>query len=90
MMRRNSIDIDAAILRIAKDGARKTQIVYRANLNFAIIRRYLKRLTEQGYIDPPVDKGKGKFYHTTPRGEEFLRRYEALLSMDGPRPLLAI
>lgn len=89
-MRRNSIDIDADILRIAKDGARKTQIVYRANLNFAIIRRYLKRLTEQGYIDPPVDTPKGKFYHTTPRGEEFLRRYESLLSMDGPRPLLAI
>ncbi len=90
-MRRSSIDIDADILRIAKDGARKTQIVYQGNLNFQLIKRYLPRLIEQGYMDPPIENSKGeKIYRTAPRGAEFLRRYDSLRSMDGPRPLLAV
>ena len=45
-MRRNDLDICADILNVTKNGAKKTQMVYKANLNFNIIKRYIKRLTD--------------------------------------------
>lgn len=84
-MRRNRKDIEADILRITTGGSRKTQIVYKGNLNFKIVKRYLSRLIKQGCI-----KHEGLFFYTTPRGDEFLRRYDALESMDVQPPLLAV
>ncbi len=85
-MRRDRKDIDAAILRIAETGAKKTQLVYQANLNFSIIKRYLERLIDdQGYL-----KQDDGLFHTTSRGKEFLLRYDALTSLDMPQPLLQI
>lgn len=86
-MRRSYTDIEADILRIATDGARKTQIVYGANLNFKIIRTYLPRLIERGFLDYD-GSGKLGLYFTTPRGQEFLRRYDALQSMSELQPPL--
>ena len=37
-MRRNDLDICADILKVSKAGAKKTHIVYRANLNFKIVK----------------------------------------------------
>lgn len=83
-MRRDKKDIEAAILRIAETGAKKTQIVYQANLNFKIVKGYLERLIEQGYL---VHDG---LFQTTPRGKEFLRRYDALTNLDVPQPLIPV
>jgi len=87
-MRRNSNDIEADILRVAADGAKKTYIVYQANLNFKIIRKYLPRMIESGFIDYD-GSGRGGLYFTTPRGFEFLRRYDALQSLSEQPSLLA-
>lgn len=85
-MRRNNKDIEADILRIAIGGAKKTQIVYRGNLNFKIVKGYLNRLIERGFID----HGE-RLFHTTPRGHEFLRRYDLLQNfMNEQPPLLAV
>ncbi len=87
-MRRNNKDIEADILRIATGGARKTQIVYKGNLNFKIVKGYLNRLIEQKCID---HDRKGMLFYTTPKGFEFLRRYDLLQSfMDEQPPLLAV
>ena len=86
-MRRDSKDIEADILRIAETGARKTQIVYQANLNFKIVKRYLKRLIEQGYLEHLVHDS---LFQTTSRGKEFLRRYAALANLDVPQPLISV
>lgn len=42
------------ILRITQDGATKTEIVYRANLNFLMAERYLSSLVKSGlvYVQP--------------------------------------
>ena len=56
-IRRNDLDICADILRVAKKGAKKTQIVYKANLNFKIVKKYLKRLLENGLLDSS-ERGK--------------------------------
>jgi len=47
-LRRNDLDICADILKVAKTGAKKTQIVYQANLNFKIVKKYLQRLIATG------------------------------------------
>ena len=73
MRRRNDIDICADILTIARTGVRKTRIVYGANLNFKITKKYLKRLEDNKLIQAI----NGKFY-TTDRGTGFLHQYKTL------------
>lgn len=70
-MRRDGIEICADLLHAARGGARKTQLVYRANLNFKVVKRYLSVLLRNGLleVDPP-------FYSSTEKGEEFLRLFE--------------
>ncbi len=54
------------ILRAALEGAKKTHIVYRANLNFETVNRYLTLLKEKDLIEQ-----KGNLYVTTEKGKEF-------------------
>lgn len=75
MARRNNIDICADILRVAQVGAKKTRIVYRANLNFKILKNYLKMLKENGLL-----KNEDGFYITTSKGAQFLEQYNGIIS----------
>ncbi|MBS7606578.1 transcriptional regulator [Candidatus Bathyarchaeota archaeon] len=74
--RRSRTEIIAEILRIAKGGARKTRIVYGANINFRLLDEYLKRLERAGLIT--IESGKVDIIKTTDKGVEYLRRYENL------------
>lgn len=74
--RRSRTEIIAEILRIAKGGARKTRIVYGANINFRLLDEYLKRLEKAGLI--VIESGKANVIKTTDKGIEYLRRYENL------------
>ncbi len=82
-MRRNNLDIYADILRAARGGAKKTRIVYQANLNFKIVEKYLKNLILRGYLET---NGNG-VYLTTLKGNGFIKRYEELLSLMPEAPL---
>ena len=75
MARRNDLDICARILEVSRMGAKKTQIVYQANLNFKIVEKYLKRLTERGLL-----KAGDRFYVTTAKGARFLEQYRGLIA----------
>ena len=75
-MRRNDLDICADILQVAKTGAKKTQIVYQANLNFKIVKRYLNRLISTGMLSKVEER---RLYTTTNRGMEFLEQYRELV-----------
>jgi len=72
-MRRNDLDICADILRVTRNGAKKTHIVYKANLNFNMIKKYLGRLIGGGLLSHADDH-----YTTTDRGLSWLSRYEDL------------
>ena len=74
-MRRNDLDICADILKVSKAGAKKTHIVYRANLNFKIVKKYLSRLIDNGYLLDGSDSG---VFVTTDRGSNFLEQYARL------------
>lgn len=69
------MDICAEILQIAKDGAKKTRIVYSANLNFKIVEKYLRRLIENGLLDM-MDERR---FITTRKGAQFLKQYRILV-----------
>ena len=71
--RRDRYEVEADILRVAQGGAKKTWIVYKANLNFSIIKRYLAELIGDEKLTQ-----SGKLYHTTEKGQEHIRLVEAL------------
>ena len=76
-MRRNDLDICADILQVARAGAKKTQIVYQANLNFKIVKGYLQKLIANGMLDPSPE---GRLFVTTSVGVDFIERYRALVN----------
>jgi len=83
-VRRSGLDICADILEIARMGAKKTHIVYKANLNFKIVERYLRWLMERGLLEREGDR----LYVTTEEGLRFLERYRELINplYGGERP----
>ena len=66
-MKRDKLEIARNILLICKDGAKKTEIVYKVNLNFKNAEAYLKWL-----IDREMILKEGKFFKITSRGSELL------------------
>ncbi len=64
------MDIYADILNTSKIEARITHIVYKANLNFILAKKYLEQLKNNGLI-----RKKGRYYLTTKKGIEFLENY---------------
>ena len=80
-MRRNDLDICADILKVSKAGAKKTHIVYRANLNFKIVKKYLSRLIDNGFL---MDRSDNGVFVTTDRGSDFLEQYARLTIPMGP------
>jgi len=81
LCRRDTFRIIANILSVAMAGARITEIVYRANLNFKECRRYLRFLQAKGLIS--TDKNsKGKTYFIlTDKGRRFLELYQDIMKL---------
>ncbi|MBM3292024.1 transcriptional regulator [Candidatus Bathyarchaeota archaeon] len=73
--RRTSVDVSVDILEAALNGANKTRIVYRSNLNFAIVRSYLDNLMKTGLLIVDVDGS----YRTTGKGAKFIKDYTSLI-----------
>ena len=61
------MEIIEDILSTVEDGARKTHVMYQANLSYALLRRYLGELVDVGLVHQVGSK-----YLLTERGEMFL------------------
>ena len=70
---RGRIEIIADILQVAQSFAKKTQIMYQANLSYAVLQRYLSELIEASLISYENDK---QCYCLTEKGREFLVIYK--------------
>jgi predicted transcriptional regulator len=70
----------ADILEIAREGALKTQIMYKANLSFTQLSNYTALLLEKNLITPTVYDGR-EGYVVTPQGLNFLQKYRELIRM---------
>jgi len=77
--KRDSITILADILKsfTGSSASRKMSIVYKSNLNFVRIRKYLDILITTGMIEA-IPARENVRYRITDRGREFLLRYERL------------
>jgi len=69
---RSSFEIIAEILRVAKNGAKKTRIMYSCGLSYRFVEKYLNLLLETGLLRT------GNSYHTTEKGIQFLQNYQTI------------
>jgi predicted transcriptional regulator len=70
---RGRLDIIADILHIASKNAKKTQIMYQANLSYKVLQRYLAEITGASLINFEHEK---HCYMLTNKGREFLEAYQ--------------
>ncbi len=74
--KRDLIGIYADILKAIGPGARKTHIVYKANLNFSLCKRYLGELLGMGLVKTTTDPHPT--WTITEGGREFLEKHGEL------------
>jgi predicted transcriptional regulator len=73
--RRSELDIIIEILNLSKEGAKKTNILYKTNLSFTQIQSYLPFLIEKDVLEECMEKKKDKvykYYKTTSKGLNLL------------------
>jgi len=67
---RSKLKIISDILVVARKGAKRTQIMYQANLSYRLMNQYLREALGAGLLE----RVNGNLYCVTSSGEEFLRR----------------
>ena len=77
-MKRDKLEIIKSILLICKSDAKKTEIVYKTNLNFKIAEGYLMRL-----IDREMILKEGRFFKITSKGSELLSNLQSASTFMG-------
>ena len=74
---RSRLDIIADMLRVVSEGgAKKTQIMYQANLSYRLLTRYLAEVIGSCLVN--FEHGEG-CYVLTSKGKEFLEKYKDYL-----------
>ena len=73
---RSRIQIAADILEIAKEGSRKTKIMYMGNLSFDLLQKYLDTLVKYDLLE--VKDKPERSYVATAKGQRFLEDYREL------------
>ncbi len=68
---RDRLQIIADILSVVRDGAKKTHVMYQANLSFTLLKRYLTEVLEAGLVRCDDED----CYRLTGRGRAFLDRF---------------
>jgi predicted transcriptional regulator len=71
-MKRDRLKIIAEILQVAKNGAKKTHIMYQCNLSYRQTKKFLTFLLETDFLRI------GNSYDTTEKGIRFLQTYQTL------------
>lgn len=72
---RDRLSIIAAVLEASRAGSSKTHIMFKANLSFKLLEKYLTLVTEAGFVNLTDSS-----YQLTARGDEFLERYKSFQS----------
>ena len=70
---RSRLDIIADILRVASQNAKKTQIMYQANLSYKVLQKYLRETLDSSLICYGAEE---RCYMLTDKGREFLDAYQ--------------
>lgn len=75
--KRGKFSIIADMLEVAYGRAGKTQIMYKANLSFRQLEKYLRLMLKFDLLDEISNNGR-KVYGATHKGITFLQRYYAI------------
>lgn len=67
------MEIIADILNIVRNGARKTQIMYKGNLSYKLLKRYLREVIGAGLV---CAGERSNIYQLTEKGKMFLKDFE--------------
>jgi len=70
---RSRLDIIADILNVASKEAKKTQIMYQANLSYKVLQKYLAEVVDSSLVCFENDR---QCYQLTDKGKKFLEAYE--------------
>ena len=85
------MEIVYSILRASMEGALRTHIMFRCNLNSLQLHLYLQFLVDRSLLDHQNDpSGSKNEYKTTDLGRSYMRAYERLYALVGPRDFASI
>ena len=56
----------------------KTHLMYRSNLDYKELKKYMALMTEKGLLSSRMDDGHHDSYHLTEKGKGFLQLYKEL------------
>ncbi|MCY0859951.1 MAG: transcriptional regulator [Sulfolobaceae archaeon] len=74
--KRSKLIIVFDLLKNIEGGMNKTNLMYRTNLSYALLEKYLKALMDKGLVIQD-----GKVYKLTEKGHLILRKLEELFSL---------
>jgi len=81
--RRSELDIISEILKLSRNGAKKTEILYQGNLSYSQLQSYLLFLLEKNILEEKIvskNNGNSKVYKITKKGDELLEDIGKTLS----------
>lgn len=81
--RRSNIEIIADMLRVGRNGAGKTEIMYTVNMSYSQIQKYLAFLLSQGFIDKVAVGNPMITYRVTDSGLKLLKSIDGITEMLG-------
>ena len=77
--KRSESEILSQILFSAERDAKKTQLLYKANISYTHFNKYLEFLLEKDFIEAINKNDLGKVYHITEKGQHFLKNIDNVL-----------
>ena len=80
--RRSEIEIIKDILRLSREGARKTEILYQGNFSYTQLQEYLPFLLEKNILQEHTVRNNGMLYRsykTTDKGLNLLQDIKRVL-----------
>ena len=81
--RRCEFEIIGKILDISKNGAKKTEILYKGNFSYSQLTGYLSFLIERNILEEKTEEentNNNKYYITTEKGKDLLGNINKTLS----------
>lgn len=80
------MEIFHEILSACRKPSSRTRIVYRCNLSFGMLKKYLDVLTEMGLIGLADGEANG-LYQATNKGKEFVQHYRQMINLINNRQI---
>jgi predicted transcriptional regulator len=79
--RRSDIEIITEMLKVGENGAGKTEIMYKVNMSYTQIQKYLGYLLSEGFVDTIKIGNPCVYYRVSEKGQKLLNLLGSLKEM---------